>query len=201
MASYTSTEVKVGAVTIVAIVLFVLGIMLGQNYRVGVKLHTLTMQFPNSGGIQDGSPVVVNGVKRGSVGTIVNNNGSVLITAILDKIDDLRSDASARITILEITGGKKIEINPGLAVNKLNPGNIIPGKTPADIQELVVLLGDVVVDAVVLLHRIDTIAAEANKIISKGNFSDNVIKTLDNASEAALTLNEWLKKNSLCFKH
>ena len=103
-----SKEIKVGIVTFVAILLFIVGMTLGRGYRISVDPTELNIRFPNSGGISPSAPVLINGVERGSVNSINPDNGSVLIKISLDDISDLNSDASARISMLEITVGKKI---------------------------------------------------------------------------------------------
>lgn len=101
-----ASDVKVGIVSLAAMLVLLIGIILGQG--IGLSSTTLIkMRFPNSGSIQATSPVLINGVKRGSVKDVINDRGSVLITAEMDNIDDIYSDATAQISILEITGGKK----------------------------------------------------------------------------------------------
>ncbi|MFP4370333.1 MAG: MlaD family protein, partial [Candidatus Kapaibacterium sp.] len=157
MHSERSREIKVGIVTLLAIILLVGGISVGKNLSVSVSDNMLIMKFPNSGGIQPSAPVVVNGVKLGTVSSVENLKDSVLIKAEMKTLNELRKDASARITILEITGGKKIEIHPGHSDDQLSKNDTIRGSTPPDIAELVALVGEVSGDAIKLLRRIDTV--------------------------------------------
>src|ERR1043165_4308116 len=110
MITQRSTEVKVGIVSILAVALLIAGIMLGKGLGVGAS-HVLTFRFPSSGGIDIGAPVTVNGVRRGTVTSVENANGAVVLKANVSNIDDLHADASAVISMLEITGGKKIEVS------------------------------------------------------------------------------------------
>ena len=120
-----SIEIKVGLVSILAVILFIIGITLGRGLYVSVNPVTVKIRFPNSGNIQISAPVFVNGVKRGAVASVRNDNGSVLVTADLDNVREFRRDVSARISILEITGGKKIEIFPGKSPEKYKIGDEI----------------------------------------------------------------------------
>nr|MCU0329979.1 MlaD family protein [Candidatus Kapabacteria bacterium] len=129
-------EVRVGLVSIVAIVLLVVGILLGKGVSLSGTRQIVSVQLEHSGGLENGSPVVVNGVKRGLVTEVRNEQGGVVAIAEIDGISDLREDVSARVSILEITGGKKLEITPGTR-GSYRVGTVIPGTVAADIVSLV----------------------------------------------------------------
>jgi phospholipid/cholesterol/gamma-HCH transport system substrate-binding protein len=187
------TELAVGIVSLIAIVILILGISFGRG--LGVSNVEIKLRFPNSGGIQLTSPVLVNGVKRGSVTAIENNKGSVLIAADLDNINDIFSDATARITILEITGGKKIEIFPGTSGAKFDTKDEISGQTPADIADLVAIGGSMVNDISTLIKRIDSIAYSVNSVLVDGKTVNAIKNTFYNADKLTSNLNELLNKN------
>jgi phospholipid/cholesterol/gamma-HCH transport system substrate-binding protein len=195
MKNQRSTEIKVGLVTLSAVILFILGITLGRGCHDSLSSKTITMRFPGSGGIQPTAPVVVNGVKRGSVIDIKNDNGSVLISCSIDNTDDLKKDISAKITILEITGGKKIDINPGKSDEKWDPKSVIQGTTPADIGELITIVGELSGDIVSLFRRIDTIIVNANNLMNDQQFIGNIKQTVQNSQELTSNLNGMLTRN------
>lgn len=195
MNNQRSKEITVGIISIVALALLVLGITLGKGISVRTSSVELKLRFPNSGGIQEGAPVVVNGVKRGYVNSVKNDNGSVIINATLDKIGDLKSDVRARISILEITGGKKIEIFPGTSNEQYSVNNEIPGETPPDIAELVALVGEVSGDAITLIRRVDTAMGEITGLLADGKVMADVRTTADNAAEITQNLNSFVKNN------
>jgi len=190
-----STEVKVGIVSFVAILLLVFGISIGKKFSFSTTEKTITIQSNSSGGIKESSPIMVNGVKRGQIISIENNIKGVLIKAKIDRIDDLKADASARITILEITGGKKIEINRGNSNESLDESQIIPGVNTADIADLVALLGDVSGDAVNLIRRMDTISSSLSNILKDEKFISDIKGTMSNANELSLKANMLIDDN------
>lgn len=196
MNTQRKTEIKVGIVSLVAILLLIAGISLGKGVNVSVSQNIVKMRFNSSGGIQDGAPVVVNGVKRGTVRTIENNNGSVLITADMDMTNDFKSDASALITILEITGGKKIEINPGKSADRFNNKNEIPGRAAADIGDLVTILGDISGSAVSLVLRLDTLTGELTRATADGMLVRDLKSTMKNTAELTHNLNSFMNDNA-----
>ena len=188
-------ELKVGIVSVVGTILLVLGLILGRGYKVSVSTQTIKFRFPNSGGLQVSSPVVVNGVKRGTVTSVVNDNGSVLVTATIDNIDDLRKDVKARITILEITGGKKIEIFPGTSPEKFNPETEIQGETAADFADLVTQLGLILEQAKHTISQLDTTLTSTNKVLGNKNFATNLQLAVDNATQTLTITREILEQN------
>lgn len=190
-----SIEIKVGLVSILAVILFIIGITLGRGLYVSVNPISVNMRFPNSGNIQISAPVFVNGVKRGAVASVRNDNGSVLITADLDNVSEFRKDVSARISILEITGGKKIEIFPGKLPDKYKIGDEIHGKTASDIADLIYMLGEIGNDGMILIKRLDTLTVSINKIVSDEQFINNIKSTVDNAAQLSANANKLLSDN------
>ena len=165
MVNQRRTEVKVGLVSLAALLILIIGISLARGCSVSVSQRTVKFRFDKSGGIQVSNPIVVNGVQRGYVNKVKNDAGTVYVEGTIDNSDDIFSDASAKISILEITGGKKIELNPGASGKKFDFDKEIPGKNSADIGDLVSFVGDLSSDAVVLVHRMDTLMAKVNEML------------------------------------
>lgn len=195
MENQRNKEIIVGIVSFLAIALLFIGIILGKGMKVSTNDKLLKIRFPNSGGIQVSEPVVVNGVKRGSVIGVKNDNSSVLVTIELDNYNDIKIDAQAKITILEITGGKKIEIFPGIEKEKFSLKNEMIGITPPDIAELVSLVGEVSGDAITLVKRLDTIAAAGTELFADGKFVQDLKYSANNASELATNVNLFFNDN------
>lgn len=189
-----ANEIKVGIVSLAAVIILIVGLVLGKGLTLS-STFSVKMRFPNSGGIQLTSPVLINGVKRGSVTEVINDKGSVLITADMDNINDIYSDATARISILEITGGKKIEIFPGNSSTKFNNNSEIIGETPADIADLVAIAGGMINDLGGLIKRIDTVAYSVNTMLADGKINTQIRSILTNADALSGNLNNLLNNN------
>lgn len=190
-----STEIRVGLVSLVSIAVLIGGIMIGKGINFSPNKRTISIRLATSGGIETGSPLVVNGVKRGSVSNVASNNGSVLVLADIDDASDLKADASATVTILEITGGKKIEIDPGKATSTFNVDTEMPGTVAADIGGLVTSLGEVSGSAVNLVRRLDTISASLTDLLRDGSFVTNV-KTISTDGALLVTdVRSWFSTN------
>lgn len=188
------TELVVGVVSLVAIIILALSVVLvnGIGYTNSIKIK---IRFQNSGGIKPSSPVVVNGVKRGTVKEIISDNNSVLIIAIIDNIDDIKSDATAKISILEITGGKKIEISTGISSEKFDINNEIKGTTSKDIGELVGLVGDVSGDIISLVRKLDSISTSLNDLLKDSLMINNLKSTIQNTNDLTQDLKSFMNEN------
>lgn len=181
-----STEIKVGIITLVALILVFIGISLVKGVSVPGSLKIITARFSNASGLDVGAPVWINGVKHGTVTGVKPDGNTVLVTASVDDVDILKTDAVARVTILELTGGKKLELLPGVASSKWS-GEEIKGVYVPDFGELIALVGSIGNDAVMLIRRLDTISISVNTLLADGK----VIKDVKQAtSDAAQTLSE-----------
>lgn len=190
-----STEIRVGIVSILAIVLLIGGIMIGKGISFDPSRKQIKIRVESSGGAEPGSPIVVNGVKRGQVTEVQNQNGTVLITAEIDDVSDLHADASARVTILEITGGKKIELTPGVGPAALNIESEIPGTVSADIGGLVATLGDVSGNAVNIVRRLDSLSGTLTELTRDGQLVNDVKTITSEGAVFVKDLRSWFAAN------
>jgi phospholipid/cholesterol/gamma-HCH transport system substrate-binding protein len=188
-------EIRVGIVALLSLIVLIAGITIGKGLIVGVSQNILSFTFPSSGGIEIGAPIFINGVKRGSVISINNANGGVAITGSIDDVSDLHPDAEAKISMLEITGGKKIDITPGIATGNLDISKPIAGSISADATELISLVGDLGADASITVKRLDSVLAQANSLLSDGIVVKQLRNTIKNADELMTTLNALMGDN------
>ncbi len=190
-----SAEVKVGAVTLLSAVLLIAGIIIGKGILARTSFTAITMKMQSSGGVEIASPVLVNGVKRGAVTAVQPVQGGVVITASIDNIADLRKDALAKIMILEITGGRKIEITPGTSNDALLAQDTIRGIYTGDIADLIAILGEVGPDLKNIVRNLDTIAAQGSALLADGRVVSDARRAVTNITEVAETANILLKQN------
>ncbi len=159
-------EYRVGLITLIALALFILGITWGRGVRIGGQGEQLRIRFPAVAGLEPGAPVFVAGVRRGSVVALKPETASVLVIIELDRDVALRRDATARISLQELTGGRKVDIFPGTAPEPLPAGTDIPGTTTPDIAELLVNFGEAANEVRQLASRLDTVAGALTAVLS-----------------------------------
>lgn len=195
MTNQNAKEIKVGIVTLVSLVVLIAGIVFGRGLTLRSNQPTLTIFFRSSGGIDVSAPVSVNGVKRGMVTRIEPYNNGVLVTTTMDNLADIKKDAVARLLMLEITGGKKIDIAPGQSSKSVQSGDQIQGHSSADISELIALVGDVADDAKNIVRRLDTVLTSATALLADGKVVNDTrqtlahLRSLSQSADALLTNN------------
>ncbi len=194
MTTKRSTEIKVGIVSLLSFIILIIGISLGRGWIVSGTQQTIIMKFPSSGGIDVSSAVMVNGVKRGSVLSVKNDKGGVLVQAAVDDISDFHSDITARISMLEITGGKKIDLAPG-SNGAFNPQEEIKGTIATDATEMIAMVGELGTDAKILIKRLDTITAAATALLADGKVVAQMREAVDNTNQLVIGLNSFIQQN------
>jgi phospholipid/cholesterol/gamma-HCH transport system substrate-binding protein len=120
-------EATVGAIVIIAIVVFVFGTMWLSGRSVGSE-NVVRMQFDNVSGLKRASPVRVSGVNVGKVEKIeFVDVGKVLVIASLPPKIRPRVDATAKIVSVTLVGDYAVDFDPGRASEPLPPGRVILG--------------------------------------------------------------------------
>jgi phospholipid/cholesterol/gamma-HCH transport system substrate-binding protein len=150
-------EATVGAIVIVAIVVFVLGTMWLSGRSVG-SANVVRMQFDNVSGLKRASPVRVSGVNVGKVEKIeFVDVGRVLVIASLPPKIRPKIDASAKIVSVTLVGDYAVDFDPGRAQELLPPGRVILGSQDLGLTGL----------ATVLAERADSILLGAQSFVNE----------------------------------
>jgi len=122
-----SREVTVGAIVIVAIVVFVFGTMWLSGRSVG-SANLVRIQFDNVSGLKRASPLRISGVSVGKVEKIeFMDVGRVLVNASFPPKIRPRVDASAKIVSVTLVGDYAVDFDPGRSSELLPPGRVILG--------------------------------------------------------------------------
>ena len=167
-------EATVGAIVIVAIVVFVIGTMWLSGRSVG-SANLVRIQFDNVSGLKRASPLRISGVNVGRIEKIeFQDVGKVMVAASLPPKIRPRVDASAKIVSVTLVGDYAVDFDPGRSGEFLPPGRVILGT-----QDLG-LTGK----ATVLAERADSILLGAQGIVNTRT-ADQLRSTLT-ALEATL---------------
>jgi phospholipid/cholesterol/gamma-HCH transport system substrate-binding protein len=152
-----SREATVGAIVIVAILVFVFGTMWLSGRSVGSE-NVVRMQFDNVSGLKRASPVRVSGVNVGKVEKIeFVDVGEVLVIASLPPKIRPRVDASAKIVSVTLVGDYAVDFDPGRAGEPLPQGRIILGTQDLGLSGR----------AAVLAERVDSMLLGAQGIVNE----------------------------------
>lgn len=176
-------EIGVGGIVLVGTAVFILGLFWLSGRSITEPEHTLDVVFETVGGLKQGDPVLVSGVRRGRVARVhLERVGRVIATIELTEDVQPRVDASAVVLSQDFFGAKFVDYNPGSADQLLPPGKAIAGSSP---REITAVAGDVATRANELLGNVSS-------ILSKQTAAD-LHNTLVAVERALNTLSEGAK--------
>jgi ABC-type transporter Mla subunit MlaD len=195
--SKANSDLKVGLTVLIGIVLLLFGIGLAKGWHIGSSSHSLHAHFTTAGGIEEGDPVYIRGIKHGTVAKINSSAGSDvdLVLDIDDKTGKLHKDATATILMLELMGGKKVEIDEGINGTFDEAKDTIMGVFPGDLSTLVAALNTVSGSFPSLTRNVDSVLLAINGFFDRGKFKDKAYATLDRAELALKDLQSVLSEN------
>jgi phospholipid/cholesterol/gamma-HCH transport system substrate-binding protein len=173
------TDVKVGLTLLIGVALLIFGIGWAKQWHLGGHEEIVSAIFPTAGGLENGDPVLMSGLKRGTVKSVEPNGTGAVVTMTLDVPADLRSDAHASISMLELMSGKKVELWPGVSPEKLPKGTLISGNFSGDISSLVALLTSLSGNFQSIAGQADTLLTSLNEIIRDDTLKTKLGRTLD----------------------
>lgn len=188
------THIKVGAITLGAIIVLLAGITIGRGVTISTAPVQLRIRAANAAGLEAGAPVWINGIKRGSVISVRPDGDSVLIVAGIDDASILRSDAYARISMLEITGGKRLDIFPGSS-NTRWQGTGLRADPAGDVSHLIAAIEPLASRAAVLIHRLDTTVRTFNATIANPTTQEQLRMAIERTNQLITELQNAVTSN------
>ncbi len=194
MQAEKNTDMKVGLTVLIGTVLLFLGIGWAKGWTFGAQEQIVKARFSTVGGLEVGDPVTINGVKKGSVGTIESDSTGVLIEMHFPQKVDLRKDATASIMMLELMGGKKVEMQRGVDPALLPKDAVLHGNYSGDIGTLVEIVNGVSTNLKSLVMHGDTLFASLNDMLAGGEMKENVRNTLLDAQRSLANLDKLTQK-------
>lgn len=154
-------ELTVGLTVLAGVALLAAGIMNFKDWSVSDTGIRIYMRFPESAGLQIGDVVTLNGVNAGRVESILLEHHSVLVGASIHSVHAISIDARPVIQMLELMGGKKINIRQGVG-RPVTASDVLVGAVDPDISGALGMLGDA-------REEIDSITRNASELLASAN--------------------------------
>jgi len=194
--SEANTDLKVGLTVLIGIAILLLGIGWAKGWHFGGVPHILHAKFATAGGIEAGDPVYIHGIKHGTVSAINSPAGKdVDITMDLDQLEPLHKDAIASIMMLELMGGKKIEIDAGKAGNFDPTKDTIQGYFTGDVSSLVALLSSLSGSLPSITKNLDSVLGNLTDFFGNGKLKEKAYNAIDQADQTLKDLHGVLSEN------
>jgi len=170
MRDETRRNLRVGALTLAALMVLALAILtIGKRQQIFINHTRYRTSFSNVTGLQRGAPVRLSGVNVGFIERIELSTNpeeqriSVRFTVNEIYTERIRIDSVASIKTIGLLGDKYLEIRGGTAAaERILEGGMVPGKDPAEVEELMAGGEDLMVNLIsisssmkVILERIE----------------------------------------------
>jgi phospholipid/cholesterol/gamma-HCH transport system substrate-binding protein len=176
------TEIRVGLTVLVGILVFIWILGWAKNFSLQSNEHFVKVRFTNVSGLEIGDQVTVNGMRKGYVKEMTVEPNNVLVELSIEKDVKLKEDASFAISMLDLMGGKKIEVFPGTSSTAYSSSKISNGTFYADVPSVMSLFGSVQDDLVTVLKDVKVSLHSLNKYLTDDKLSSDVKTTMANLS-------------------
>jgi len=209
----SGTEFKVGLTVLLALVIFVGGLLWLKGFRLRTSRYTVQVMFPNVGTLDVGDPASVSGVTKGEVAAIDLQGGEVIVGLYMSNDVSLRSDATFTIRNIGLMGQRFVDVRTGYSPHPL------PLDVPADgfydtgLPDVMGAMGRMTEEVRDLIHavrstigsdtalaKIQAISASLERVTSQTaelieEHQDAVSQTVEDLRGAAGSLRRTLQEN------
>lgn len=200
MKNQRKTEIRVGITVILGILCLIFVLSWAKNISLTSNQKNINVKFSSASGLEVGDNVTVFGIRKGFVSSTNVENDGVLVSISLNNDVELKDDAKFSIVMLDLMGGKKIDINPGSSNKPIDYSLIQKGNYIADIPEVMAILGSVQNDLINIIKEVQTTLVSVNEVLTDKDFNNNIKVTAFNLTEITLKLNSMIDENRTDFK-
>ncbi len=195
MKDQRKTEIKVGITVLASIIIIIWVFGWAKNITVNSGRKETTIAFATVSGLEEGDPVTINGVRKGYVDEILNQDDHVLVHINIDADSQLKEDAKFFIMMLDLMGGKKVEVNPGSSSTPIDYSKLQNGQFLGDIATAMAAFGTVENDLVDVIKEVKITLTSLNKTLTDDQFNNDLKLSLKNLTTLTTNLNDMLVQN------
>lgn len=158
-----NNEAKVGALTIIAITILILG----YNFMKGKSLFSKTLDvyayYENINGLETGSKVIYKGLQIGQVEEIELEQGKIKTTFALQTDMDIPKNSEMKIVSTDIMGSMAVELILGKSSESIEDGDVLKGtfakslteSLKTEVEPIKANLEDILVDSDSLINHLN----------------------------------------------
>ncbi|MBA4250241.1 MAG: ABC transporter substrate-binding protein [Chlorobiaceae bacterium] len=190
------TELKVGVTVFLSLLTMIIIFGWAKNISLTSSQQVIDIEFKNVAGLEDGDNVTVNGVRSGFVESITVYNEKVLVKISLNKNINLKSNAKFSVSMIDLMGGKKIEVFPGTTEEELDLSKVQIGEFYADIPTVMATIGSLGDDIPLLVKQVNSSLESIQIFLKDEKFSNELKSTLSNLSTLTFKLNKLIDVNN-----
>jgi phospholipid/cholesterol/gamma-HCH transport system substrate-binding protein len=174
---YKTLELRVGFTVFVAALVFIIGLMWFQGFKVARRTYEISAVFPMVGGISPGDKVNVNGVEMGSVKRVRLRESDVLVTIEIASSATIPDDSRIVLQTVGIMGERVATILRGTSEQYLKPGAIMHGTYDPGVAEALAFLGSITGELTRLTKDLERITGTLTENDNFKRAVDNLVAT------------------------
>ncbi len=182
------SELQVGLLTILAIVVLIVGMMWLKDMDLSRGSAVYLVNFPEVEGMQPGDRVQVRGIRMGEVGALTMLADAVQAQLVLDASVKLREDAIVTLGEKGIVGEIVVEIEPGTKGKIVAPGYLFKGRTAGTIAAMTDAAGEALGELRVLTFKI-------TELVDEVKTQGKVVETLAQTHDTLAKVDAMLQNN------
>jgi len=195
MKDQRKTEIKVGIMTVAGIIVFIWILSWAKNFSLTSTDKELFVKFKNVSGLEIGDYVTVNGVRKGYVEDFNIKGDYVIVKLLINNDVKLKKDARFSVAMLDLMGGKKIEVHPGYSNEQLDFNKIQTGDFFADIPAVMAMIGSVQDDLVSAVKDVNITLKSVNSYLTDEQLNGNIKNSVANLRDLSSKINVMLDEN------
>lgn len=195
MKDQRKTEIKVGITVIISVIILLWIFGWAKNITVNSGRKEVNVMFDNVAALEIGDPAAVNGVRKGYVDDIQIDGAKVFVKINLDADVTLKEDAQFYIMMLDLMGGKKVEISPGSSSKELDYSATQKGEFKGDIASAMAVFGSVEKDLVDVIKEVKITLTAVNSTLTDQQFNSDLKTSVNNLSLLTENLNKLIMQN------
>jgi len=199
MKDQRKTEIRVGIMVTIGIIIFIWILTWAKNFTLTPTEKTLQVRFTNVSGLEVGDYATVNGVRKGFVDDLRTEDNKVIVVLSLDSDVELKKDAVFSISMLDLMGGKKVEINPGASAEPMNFNEVQNGTFTADIPAVMSMLGTAQQDITTLISDMKISLNAINGYLTDEKLNEDIRASVSNLRSLTGQMNQLINENRANF--
>jgi len=200
MKDQRKTEIRVGITVLLGVIICLWIFGWAKNFSLTPTENTLKVKFNNTSGLEIGDPVTVNGVRKGFVEDLKIDGENVIVTLNVDNNIHLKEDARFAVSMLDLMGGKKVEISPGTSPNEIDYTKIQEGLFYADVPQVMSMVGAFQEDFTSAISDIKITLTSLNNYLTDQQLNQDIKSSMSNLSEVTKKLNILIDENQNSLK-
>jgi phospholipid/cholesterol/gamma-HCH transport system substrate-binding protein len=185
---YKTLEIRVGFTIFIAVLIFTVGLMWFEGFKVGRKTYEIQAVFPMVGGIDRGDAVDVNGVEKGEVREVALREMDAIITMALETSVVIPADSKIFLQTRGIMGERAVSIVLGSSGERLAEGAVMQGIYDPGISEALAAVGTATENLQRLVDEVERLGG----ILTDG---ERLATIMDNLAVVSGRLREGLDEN------